>query len=73
MNWTKQGAAILSVYLYGFGATIAPLSGFIAATDPIQFTLNNLIMWPALGGFIAVFPRLGKVFSEYANMEEKNA
>lgn len=73
MNWKAQGSAILSVYLYGFGATIAPLSGFIAATDPIQFTFHNLLLWPSLGGLIAVFPRLGKVFAEYANMEEKGA
>ena len=67
MNWKKRGAKILSVFFYGYGASITPLAGFIAATDPVQFTLFNLLLWPSLGGFIAIFPQLGKIFGEISN------
>lgn len=67
MDWRKRGYKILSVFFYGYGGSIAPLAGFIAATNPLEFTLYNLIIWPSLGGLIAVFPQLGKMFGELSN------
>lgn len=67
MNWKLRGAKILSVFFYAYGATIAPIAGFIATTDPLNFTLFNLIVWPSLAGLIAVFPQLGKMFGEISN------
>ena len=64
INWVQRGYGILSVFFYGYGASIAPLTGFIAAVDPLQFTFYNLLVWPTLGGFIAVLPKLGKTFAE---------
>ncbi len=49
------------------GGSIAPIGAFIAANDPINFTLYNLLVYPMLGGFIAVIPQLGKTFGEIAN------
>ena len=67
INWKQRGYGILSVFFYGYGASIAPLTGFIAATDPVQFTLLNLFLWPTMGGFIAVLPKLGKTFAELSS------
>lgn len=64
VRWKQRGYGILSVFFYGYGGSIAPLSGFIAATNPLEFTLYNLVVWPTLGGFIAVLPKLGKTFAE---------
>lgn len=57
------------MFFYGYGASIAPLTGFIASTDPLQFTLYNLFLWPSMGGFIAVIPKLGKTFAEMSGNE----
>lgn len=67
MNHKKRFAKILSVFFYAYGGAITPLAGFIAATDPVQFTLQNLIIWPAIAGVIAIFPQLGKMFGEISN------
>ncbi len=67
MIWKKRGAKILSVFFYAYGGSITPLAGFIAATNPAEFTLYNLLIWPSLAGLIAVFPQLGKIFGEISN------
>jgi len=67
LNYKKRLAKVLSVFFYAYGGSITPLAGFIAATDPIHFTLYNLIVWPALAGVIAIFPQLGKMFGEISN------
>ena len=69
MNFKQRGYGILSVFFYGYGGSIAPLTGFIAATDPVQFTLYNLMIWPTLGGFISVIPKIAKTFAELSNNE----
>jgi len=67
VNLKQRGAKILQVFFYSYGASIAPLGAFISATDPINFTLYNLLLYPTLGGFIAIFPQLGKMFGEISN------
>lgn len=67
MQCRKRAAKILSVFFYAYGGTIAPLGGFIAFNDPVNFTLSNLLFWPAVAGFIAIFPQLGKIFGEISN------
>jgi len=71
MDWKQRCSKILSVFFYGYGASIAPVGAFISATDPVNFTLYNLVVYPALGGFILIFPQLGKIFGEIAN-DRKN-
>lgn len=68
MKWKNRGYKILSVFFFAYGGSITPLAGFIAATDPVQFTLYNLMIWPSLAGVIAVFPQLGKIFGELSNV-----
>jgi hypothetical protein len=70
MNFKKRIAKILSVFFYAYGGAITPLAGFIAATDPVNFTLYNLIVWPSLAGMIAIFPQLGKMFGEISNVRK---
>ena len=70
MNSKKRIAKILSVFFYAYGGAITPLAGFIAATDPANFTLYNLIVWPALAGVIAIFPQMGKMFGEISNVRK---
>jgi len=72
MDFKKRAAKILSVFFYAYGGTIAPLGGFIAFTDPVNFTLYNLLFWPAVAGFIAIFPQLGKIFGEISNAKTSN-
>ena len=72
MKWKNRGYKILSVFFYAYGGSITPLAGFIAATDPVQFTLYNLLVWPALAGVIAIFPQLGKMFGEISNAKTSN-
>ena len=67
MKWKQRGAKILSVFFYAYGGAITPIAGFIAATDPVHFTLYNQIIWPSLAGIIAIFPQLGKIFGEISN------
>lgn len=72
MNCKQRTAKLLSVFFYAYGASIAPLAGFIASTDPVNFTLFNLIVWPTLAGVIAIFPQLGKMFGEISNAKSNN-
>jgi hypothetical protein len=55
---------VVSVFFYGYGSSLAPVGAFIASTDPANFTLYNLVVFPMIGGYIAVIPQLGKMFSE---------
>ena len=68
MNWKNRGYKILSVYFYGMGGSILPIGAFIASTNPLEFTVYNLLVWPSLGGLTAVIPQLGKMFAEVANV-----
>jgi hypothetical protein len=70
LNCKKRFAKTLSVFFYAYGGAITPLAGFIAATDPVNFTLQNLIVWPTLAGVIAIFPQLGKMFGEISNVRK---
>jgi len=71
LDCKKRFAKILSVFFYAYGGAITPpLAGFIAATDPVNFTLYNLIVWPSLAGMIAIFPQLGKMFGEISNVRK---
>lgn len=72
MNLRSRGSKVLSVFFYAYGASIAPVGAFISATDPINFTLYNLVVYPMLGGFIAVFPQLGKMFGEISNEKSED-
>jgi len=65
--WQKRGAKVLSVFFYGYSASIVPIGAFIATSDLTNFTLHNLLIYPGLGGLIAVLPQLGKMFGEIAN------
>jgi len=67
MIWRQRAYKILSVFFYAYGASIPSLGLFIASTDITHFTLYNLFLWPSIAGFIAVFPQLGKMFSEASN------
>lgn len=67
MNWKERGYGILAVFFYGMGGSIVPIGAFISATNPLEFTLYNLIVWPSLGGLMAVIPKLGKTFAELSN------
>ncbi|MHA2401558.1 MAG: hypothetical protein ACXADH_01085 [Candidatus Kariarchaeaceae archaeon] len=58
------------MFFYAYGGSIAPLGAFISATDPEMFTLNNLLIYPMIGGVIAIFPQLGKMFSEMGTIEQ---
>lgn len=67
MNWHQRGSKLLSVFFYGYGASVVPVGAFVISSDPVNFTFYNLLVYPALGGFILIFPQLGKIFGEIAN------
>ena len=64
MKWKNHGYGILSRFFYGYSATIAPLGAFISFETPTDLTMFNLFVYPIIGGYIAIFPKLVKTFAE---------
>ena len=69
LNWKCRLFSILAVFFYGYGASVAPLIGFSSTIDELNFSLTSILTFPLLGGFVAIFPQLGKVFAEVSSHE----
>ncbi len=68
MNWTKRGAKILGSWITGYSGGL----GLVFPMNSLEswgLTIESMIFYPAIAGFIVVLPQTAKVFFEYGNME----
>lgn len=69
INWKRRSYGLLSVFFYGYGAGFGGILSYGVATQPLEISLMNLLIFPSVSGLVAVWPKLGKTFAEMANNE----
>ena len=74
MNWFRRLSKVLGSWITGYGGGLATVFTLSAHNqNHWEFTFVNLFIIPAIAGLIVALPQLGKVFTEYGNMESDSS
>jgi len=68
MNLKRRFAKVLGSWITGFGGGLSSVFT-LSAWNQWQIDFSTLFIIPAIAGLIVALPQLGKVVTEFGNME----
>jgi len=68
MNWKRRFAKVLGSWITGYSGGLASIFT-LSSYKEWHLDFLTLFIIPAIAGLIVALPQLGKIFTEYGNME----
>ncbi len=68
VNWKRRGAKVLGAFFTGYSGGLAAVLPAPALGVQVEFGLIFLL--PVLAGLVVSIPQVGKIFNEYARIDD---